>query len=163
MAFTGSTPVRATGSLTLADELDDQDSFRVGDQVYVVATTPDAANEIDIGASETATAANIVAAINGTGTPGTEYFADTGQPTGIQASSADGVITLTADLPGDHGNSLALVNLVGTDVTVQVFQGGAGDIQDFISSVISENQLNAEVIRELSLLLTTFASAASLP
>lgn len=163
MAFSETVPVQATGSLTLADELDDQDSVRVGDQVYVFATTPDAANEVDIGGSATASAANLVAAINGTGTPGTEYFAGTSPVTGITASAVAGVITLTADLPGDHGNSLALNGAVaGTDVTTVAFQGGAGDVEDIINHIIDKNQVNAEVIREL-LRLTSYKSAAALP
>lgn len=165
MAYTATLPVRATGSFTLADALDDQDSVRIGDQVYVFALTTDAANEVKIGASATATAANLVLAVNGTGVgDGSDYHAGTAQPTGITAVSAAGLVTFTASIPGTIGNSLALDGAVaGTDITTVGFQGGAGDLQTFISNIISLNQINGEVIRELSLVLDGFVTAASLP
>lgn len=164
MAFSETAPVQATGSFTLADELDDQDSVRVGNQVYVFATTPDAANEVDIGGDAEGSADNLVAAINGTGTEGVEYFANTAPVTGVTASKVSAaVIQLTVDLPGDHGNSIALDGAVaGTDVTTVAFQGGAGDVEDIINDIIDSNQVNSEVAAELYR-LTDRKSAAALP
>lgn len=163
MSITVTSPVAASGSVTLADELDDQDSFRIGDQTYVFATTPDAANEIDIGADQDGSCANLVAAINGTGTPGTEYFAGTSPVTGITATyNGSGVVQLDADLPGAHGNSFEITNLVGTDVTVVDFQGGVGDVPALIDDILANNSVNSEVIREL-LRLTSYKVTAALP
>lgn len=163
MALDVTAPVAASGSLTLADELDDQDSIRVGNRVYVVAATPDAANEIDIGTNATTTASNIEKAINGTGTAGVEYYTGTLPVTGVTASAAAGVITVEADLPGDHGNSFALDGAVaGTDVTAVAFQGGAGGVEEILENIIDLNQVNGEVVAEIRR-FTERRTAAALP
>lgn len=167
MAFSVTVPsVRATGSFLLADELDDTDKVQVGEQVYQFKTTPAAANDVDIGTNATTSAANLVLAINGAGTPGaTTYFAGTAQPDQVTAVSAAGLVTLTAKVAGVGGNGIALDGAVaGTDVTTVKMQGGVGaGVVAFLESILTNSQINGEVVSHLRKLFGNSTSAAALP
>lgn len=167
MAWSVTEPsVRATGSFLLADELDDTDKVLVGEVTYTFKTTPAAAGDVDIGASATASAANLVLAVMGTGTPGaTTYFAGTTQPDGITAVSAAGLVTFTAKMPGTEGNALSLNGAIaGTDVTTVRFQGGVGaGVVAFLNSVIANTEIGSEVREALNTILGAHTSAAALP
>ncbi len=117
--------VQATGTLTIAEPITTTDQFTIGLIEYTMITTPVAAYDIAIGASEAASKVNITAAINASGTPGTEYFAGTLANTLISASAFAGdVCTLTARVNGTVGNAY-VIDETGNDLThaSNVFNG----------------------------------------
>jgi len=99
--------VQAQGTLTIAEPITTTDQFTIGDIEYTMLTTPIAAYDIALGADEAASKVNIVAAINASGTPGTEYFAGTlANPLVSAATFAGDDCVLTARLAGTAGNSI---------------------------------------------------------
>lgn len=99
--------VQAQGTLTIAEPVTTTDQFTIGLIQYTMITTPVAAYDIAIGADEAATKVNIVAAINASGTPGTEYFAGTlANPLVSAIAFAGDDCVLTARLAGTAGNSI---------------------------------------------------------
>lgn len=91
--------VAATGTLTLTGVGTANDTVTIGDDVYKLVAAPAAAYEVAIGASATASAANLAAAINGAnaGTPANPI---------VTATSAAAVLTLTARVPGAGANQV---------------------------------------------------------
>lgn len=81
----------------------------IGGQTYTFNTSlTDTANNVLIGADVTAMAENLTAAINaGTGA-GTKYGTGTVANTSVSATSALGVVTVTARTAGTAGNSIAI-------------------------------------------------------
>ena len=67
----------ATGVLTFAANLDDDDTLTIGTRVYRFKNTLAAINDIKIGINKAASIVNLNATIAGTGTPGTEYYTGT--------------------------------------------------------------------------------------
>lgn len=99
--------VKAQGTLTIAEPVTDGDQFTIDTQEYTLLDTPVAAYDIAIGNDEDATKVNIVAAINASGTPGTEYFAGTEIHPTVEATEFDAdVMTMTAKEYGTDGNSI---------------------------------------------------------
>lgn len=99
--------VAAQGTLTIAEPVTTTDEFTIDTTVYTMMTTPAAAYDIAIGADEAATKVNIVAAINASGTAGTEYFAGTLiHPTVTATTFAGDACVLTAKTNGTAGNSI---------------------------------------------------------
>ena len=102
--------VAAQGTLTIAEPVTTTDQFTVGDIEYTLLTTPAAAYDIAIGADEAATKVNIVAAINASGTAGTEYFAGTLANPLVEATTFAGDAgVLTARVNGTAGNAIVSV------------------------------------------------------
>lgn len=83
------------------------DTMTIDTQVYRFVLVPEQAFDIDMGASEADTKANLVAAVNASGTEGTEYYAGTtAHPTvSIAAFDVDEAI-LTARTPGAAGDDI---------------------------------------------------------
>jgi hypothetical protein len=99
----------AAGTLTIAEPVTDGDTFTVDDKAYTLEATlsDDAEGQILVGADEAATKVNIVAAINGTGSPGTDYSTLTLVHPTVSAAAFDGdACVLTARTAGTAGNSL---------------------------------------------------------
>lgn len=67
----------ATGVLTFSANLDDNDTLTIGSRVYRFKNTPAAINDIKIGTTKAASIVNLNATIDGSGTPGTEYYTGT--------------------------------------------------------------------------------------
>ena len=106
--FVTTAGVAAQGTLTIAEPVTDADTFTIDTTVYQLLDTPLAAYDVAIGADEAATKVNIVAAINASGTPGTEYFAGTLiHPTVSAIAFATDDCVLTAKTNGTAGNSIA--------------------------------------------------------
>lgn len=99
----------ASGALTFSGVGTANDTVTIGARVYTLVAAPDAANEVKIGASAAATAANLAAAVNGSATaitagdvgPGTTAHAD------VTATVAGAVVTVTAKAAGDEANTIA--------------------------------------------------------
>lgn len=148
--------VAAQGTLTLDTNPTDADTMTVGDVVYRFKDTMAQANDVQIGAAVADTQANVVAAINGTGTDGVEYYAGTvvNPKASIAAFASDDAV-LTARQAGTPGNAYATTETftaetnvfdaatLGTttagaapDATLTVFESkittaGAGASEDF--------------------------------
>jgi hypothetical protein len=101
--------VKAQGSLTVAIQPSNGDTFTIGSKTYTLQTTlTNVDGNIQIGASLAATQANIVAAINLTGNVGTQYAAATRVNTQVTAGTfATNVSIITAKEAGTAGNSIA--------------------------------------------------------
>ena len=67
----------ATGVLTFSANVDDDDTLTIGTRVYRFKNTLAAINDIKIGINKAASIANLNATIDGSGTPGTEYYIGT--------------------------------------------------------------------------------------
>lgn len=83
---------------------------------FKTALTP-AANEVFRGVDAAAMAANLAAAVNAGVGAGTLYGTGTVANPSVFASAAAGVVTITAEVPGVAGNSIALVD-GATNMTV---------------------------------------------
>lgn len=120
----------ATATLTFAGLPVDAETFTLGDETWTfVSALSGATYEVLIGASATATAANLEAALNGADGAGTLYGLATPQSRHASASAALGVLTLTALAPGTSGALTVLTGSV-TNVTISGFSGGLdGGIQ----------------------------------
>jgi phage tail sheath gpL-like len=149
------TLTKAHGHITSTKNCAADDTFLVGSRTYTLKASPSAAYEVDVGTDEATTLANLVKAINGTGTAGSEYAADTLPVPGMIATTDGGhIITLTARFGGEWGNSLKVVEGTdsGTAYAVTAFSGGAGNISGtdgWVEALIEGNQINSEVLAEL--------------
>lgn len=148
--------VAAFGSMTSTKNLAEGDAVKVGsEQYFITATVANTANNVLLGADETATLANIIKAVNGTGTSGTTYHTATAQPNGIVASLlSTHVIRFTASLPGAQGNNFAVREVTdgGTAFSTTAFTSGSGDLagaSGFITRLMALTEVSAEVQTEL--------------
>lgn len=91
-------PVAAQATVTFTGAGTASDTLTVGNVVITLVASGATGNQVNIGASASATAANVVSLIN-----------SSASFTGIcTATNAGAVITLTAAIPGTIGNGLAL-------------------------------------------------------
>lgn len=85
------------------------DTITIGAVVYTLRAAPTTvANEILIGGTAAETAANLAAAINLTGTPGTDYGSLTVIHPTVSAVVESAVVTVTAKVAGVGGNAILL-------------------------------------------------------
>ena len=104
-------PTTATGTVTFATGVPTANqTVLVGSETYTFVALRSAAFQVTIGASNTATAANFVTAVN----------TDSAL---VRASAAAGVVTLTAVLTGPSGNYT--LSTAATNVSVVTMSGGA--------------------------------------
>jgi hypothetical protein len=137
------------------------DTVVIGDKTYTYKVAPSAAFEVDVGADLTASVNNMVAAINLSGTAGTEYGAShvAAHPLVTAANGGDDVsidlygrgggaffdsIYLTATSPGANTITAGGVT-VAAAITAGAGTNGAGSLDAFIAGLFSLNQLNSEV------------------
>ena len=86
----------------------DTETVTIDTTVYTFKTTPAAAYDVQIGASAAVSLDNLKAAINASGTAGTEYFVGTLEhPTVIATTNTDTVQTIRAKTIGTAANSIA--------------------------------------------------------
>lgn len=107
MATPSSVETAATGTLTFSAAGVEDETIVIGAQTYRLRDTLAAANDVLIGGDASETAANLVAAIMGTGTAGTDYHAGTTVNADVTASADEGVVTLVAKVAGLAGNLVA--------------------------------------------------------
>lgn len=142
--------VASQGTLTIAEPVTDGDQFTIDTQEYTLLDTPLAAYDIAIGADEAATKVNIVAAINASGTPGTEYFAGTLEhPTVVATTFAVDDCVLTAKVGGAAGDLIATIES-GQELThaSNVFDGvtlgtTTAGVDELPSDIIFDGQVTA--------------------
>lgn len=79
----------ATGTLTGTGNFTANDEVTIGTVVYKFVASPSSAYDVDLGGTLTVSLANLLAAINASGTAGTEYAAGTLENTQVDAISSD--------------------------------------------------------------------------
>lgn len=126
--------VAATGTYTLSstNQPATNDTVTIGTHVYTfktALTSPAVANEVLIGANQTASLANLAAAINGTGTAGTQYGTGTVANTQVTAVVVGATVVVTAIVAGTSGNLIATTE-VGTNSSwgAATLASGAGGV-----------------------------------
>lgn len=112
-------------------QVSDGDTVTIGSQVYRFKNTMAQAYDVKIGADADASLANLRAAINGTGTPGTEYFAGTVIHPNVSCGAVTAhAVTVTAKVKGAGGNSIAIAESAVTlswAGAATLLSGGVGD------------------------------------
>lgn len=99
----------------------------IGDITYRFKSTMAQAYDVKIGADADTSLANLVAAINGTGTAGTEYYAGTEVHPDVRASAVSAhASTITAVLPGFGANSLVTTGATHLTFATETMGGGVG-------------------------------------
>jgi hypothetical protein len=116
-------------SVVTANTILDGDTLTIGSTVYRFKTTPAQAYDVALGANDAAALDNLKAAINASGTPGTEYFAGTlVHPSVVATDNAATTQKVVARVPGTAANALATTSSGATlswaDTTLG---GGTGD------------------------------------
>lgn len=137
---------QASGTLTFTGLPVADETFVVGATTYTFkADASGAANTIKIGADATATAANVVSAINAAaGGSGVVYGAGTTANASAAASSLAGVVTLQARSPGTAGNSVVLTEAL-TNATVSGSGTLTGGTDPTVGIRMAENTGDARV------------------
>jgi hypothetical protein len=109
LATFGGEGAKATGTLTFSGVGTADDTITIGSKTYTLKAAPTTvANEVLIGASATATAANLIAAINGAAGAGTAYGSlTTAHPDVIASAGAAGVVEIQAKVAGQAGDAIA--------------------------------------------------------
>lgn len=140
------TPASAT--LTSSGAFTDTHVAICGGKTYTFQTTlTNVDGNVFIGADQTASHANLMAAINLTGTPGTQYATAMTRNKLVKAVSANGTTTvIQAKLKGTIGNLFATTETL-TNVAWggTVMSGGAGDVVEALDNIQDFAQLNSEV------------------
>jgi len=114
----------ATGTLTLGAAPLDTETVTIGQRTYRFVTALAAEDDVLIGGSATAAAANLAEAIN-SGGDGTGAHASTRPHYEVEATSDGAVVTIEAQAEGANGNAIALSTTVtGASVSGAALSGG---------------------------------------
>lgn len=145
------TLVRASGTLTFTGLPVNAETFAVAGKTYTVQTSlTDVDGNIKIGADITAMASNVAAAINKGSGSGTAYAASMTENAHVYATSAAGVVTFVAKIPGTIGNFVTLTeSLSNATPSGAVLASGSGDYTTAISNLRTAGQVNANVLQVL--------------
>lgn len=101
-------PDSATGTLTASQNFADGEAVVVGDETYTFETGAlDVAGKVDVKATLALSLQALEDAMMGTGTPGTDYHADTVASTSVTASATATTLVVTALVPGSNANTVA--------------------------------------------------------
>ena len=145
--------VRATGTFTItATTGANTETCTIGGKVYTFQTTlTNVDGNVLIGASVTAMAANLVAAINLGSGAGTTYATAMTKNAHVYATSAAGVVTVTAKVPGLIGNLIDTTEtLTNSAWGGAVLASGAGNIYTAITEIRNGAQVNSDVLHALN-------------
>lgn len=153
MAVAATVPLFAAQTLTLSGNAVANETVVVGGVTYTwkasVATT---ANEVKIGADAATSAQNLYDAINATASASGVTFGSltTANPR-VKASAVTATtVVVSALTPGEVGNLIASTETMTNGAWgAATLAAGAGNVNDYITSVIALNQINAEVLAEL--------------
>jgi len=117
--------VKATGLLTFSGTGTDEDEVVIGSVTYTLVDALTGANDVLIGGSAAATAANLVAAINGAAGAGTTYGTGTVAHPDVSAELSGAAVAVTARVGGVAGNSIATTETgTGTSWAAATLGGG---------------------------------------
>lgn len=109
MATRGVDAAAAVGALTFSGVGTNNDTVTIAGREYTLVGTLADADDILIGASATATAANLTAAINGAAGEGSTYGTGTTPNEDVSATSSGADLTATALQIGAEGNDITTV------------------------------------------------------
>lgn len=126
-------PDSATGTLTATVNFGDGEAVVVGDETYTFETGAlDAAGKVDVKGTLALSLQALEDAMMGTGTPGTDYHADTVASTSVTANATATTLVVTALIPGSNANTVAT-----TETAAAAAWGGATlvDVPDPIVTV----------------------------
>jgi len=117
---------KATATITSSGvNVTNGDIIVIDGKTYQFKAAPTIEGHIDVGASAAASLDNLKAAINHTGTPGTQYICANEHPTVEATTNTDTVQTLQARLGGTEGNNITLTTTAATyTLSGAVFTGG---------------------------------------
>ena len=120
--------VAATGTLTFADNPSDCETVTINGRVYTFQDPfVDAADNVDIGATASDTADNLIAAINGAAGAGTAYGTGTTVNADVTAVAGAGdTVDFTAKVKGQSGNLITTVGSAGSTFGSGTLTGGVG-------------------------------------
>ena len=115
-------------SVLTANTILDGDIVTIGSQPYRFKTEPAQAYDVALGESDAVALDNLKAAINATGTPGTEYFAGTlAHPSVVATDNAASTQKIVARVPGTAANALATTSSGATLAWPDTTLGGETD------------------------------------
>lgn len=152
------TLTRGYATMTSTKNFTDGDSIKLGNRQYILTTTLAQINDIKLLTTEALSIGNIIAAVNGSGTAGTEYYTGTTQPADIYAELASThVIRFYGAFPGAWVNNCIITEVTdgGTAYTVGTFQTGVGAIATtggWVERLMTLNQVPSEVQQALKTL-----------
>ena len=143
--------VRAVGTLTFTGVATDTQTVVVGGKTYTTQTSlTDSDGNVLIGADETASCANLAAAINLGSGSGTTYAASMTESAHCTATSAAAVLTVTAKVPGVGGN---LIDSTETQTNATwgaaVLASGSGNMEVAVREIRDGGQVNSGVLQAL--------------
>jgi len=125
--------LRATGTLTAVSAVD-TDVFIVNSVTYSISTAGgDAHTDVQVGGDDTIMATNMAAAINA-------YEQSYGKDNAVVASSALGVVTVTANTEGTGGNAIT-ISSVDTTITASAATLENGSATGGVQSTGATDQL----------------------
>jgi len=134
--------VAASGTLTFAGNVSGDDTVVVGAKTYTFKATPAAANDVDIGATSTQSAINLMRAII-EGTNGGSYHADTTINVDCYATRSGLVLTVKAWKYGEDGNDLALSTTAANITASAAYLSGGlheyavlGQIHEWLATIV---------------------------
>lgn len=146
------TITHATGTLTSTGTFTDTQTVVVGGKTYTTQTSLTNVNgNVAIGANAAATLQNLYDAINLTGTAGTQYAAAMTANTRVKATAVTATtLVVKALTPGEVGNLIASTETQSNAAWgAATLASGAGDINTFVTGVIANTEVGAELLTEL--------------
>ena len=158
------TQMACATAATFTSNVAADDTVVIGDKTYTFKAAPSAAYEVDVGTDLETSIANLVAAINLSGTAGTEYGASHVEAhPAVTATGSATVLSLAGRGPGAEANGLYLaatspgandISVGGASVAIAIAAdagtSGVGSMDAFITSLFALNQINSEVYAELA-------------
>lgn len=116
--------IKAQGYVTFLANAADADTLTIAGIAYRFKTTPAALGDIKIGTTLALTLINLLAALQGTATGGTAYYAGTKPLLTVDAELGTAKLFLESYVPGQVGNAITLAQ-GGTGVTARYTLSGA--------------------------------------
>ena len=148
MATTSAAPAFAVGTLTASGTFTDTQTVVVGGKTYTTQTSlTNVDGNVLIGANAAATLQNLYDAINLTGTAGTQYATAMTANTRVKATSNTATtLVVSALTPGEVGNLIATTETqTNAAWGAATLASGSGNVNEYITGILTVNQINAEV------------------
>ena len=148
--------VAATATLTSTGAFTDTQTVVIGGKTYTSQTTlTNVDGNFLIGANQTASHANLKAAVNLEAGAGTTYATAMTANTQVKATSADGTHTIfAAKLKGALGNQIATTETqTNASFGGATMTGGSGSLHQAIQDIQTYGQINGDVEQALENLL----------
>ena len=133
--LTSSAAVAATGVLTFTAISVAAQTVTIGERIYTWrAAVTTIANEVDLGANQAASQANLVAAINGAAGGGTLYGSQTAPHADVTAAVVGSTVVITARTAGIGAHSVVLTDTMSTASWGDVFMSGGVEANTVITA-----------------------------